>query len=39
MRRRLVAGLTEQWEVALDVRRAMRSTSPVRVLNELLRVR
>ncbi|MBZ6229922.1 LacI family DNA-binding transcriptional regulator [Streptomyces olivaceus] len=39
MRRRLMAGLTEQWEVALDIRRAMRPSSPVRVLNELLHVR
>jgi hypothetical protein len=39
MRRRLTAGLTEQWEAALDARLAMCPTSPVRVLNDLLRAR
>ncbi|MGW1744909.1 LacI family DNA-binding transcriptional regulator [Streptomyces sp. NPDC002092] len=39
MRKRLVAGLTEQWETALNARRAMCPTSPVRVLNDLLRER
>ena len=39
MRKRLVLGLTEQWETALDARLAMNSTSPVRVLSELLRAR
>ncbi|CAM5505011.1 LacI family DNA-binding transcriptional regulator [Streptomyces narbonensis] len=37
MRRRLMAGLTEQWEAALDARLAMCPASPVRVLDELLR--
>lgn len=39
MRRNLLAGLTEEWEAALDVRLAMCPTSPVRVLNTLLRER
>lgn len=39
MRKRLVVGLTEQWETALDTRRAMCPTSPVRVLNDLLGAR
>lgn len=39
MRRRLMAGLTEQWEAALDARLVMSPTSPVRVLNDLLRAR
>ncbi|PHQ50517.1 hypothetical protein BLA24_16965 [Streptomyces cinnamoneus] len=37
MRRRLMEGLTEVWEAALATRRAMCPTSPVRVLDELLR--
>ncbi|AZK95549.1 MULTISPECIES: LacI family DNA-binding transcriptional regulator [Streptomyces] len=37
MRRRLMVGLTDQWQAALDARLAMCSSSPVRVLNELLR--
>ncbi|MER7969854.1 LacI family DNA-binding transcriptional regulator [Streptomyces sp. NPDC096080] len=36
MRRRLVAGLTQQWEAALDARLAMCPTSPVYALNDLL---
>ncbi|MFE7662029.1 LacI family DNA-binding transcriptional regulator [Streptomyces celluloflavus] len=39
MRRRLVAGLTQEWEAALDVRLAVHPTSPVRALNDLLRAR
>ncbi|MFD3757481.1 LacI family DNA-binding transcriptional regulator [Streptomyces sp. NPDC058622] len=39
MRRRLMAGLTQQWEAALDARLAMRPTSPVRALDTLLRAR
>jgi hypothetical protein len=39
MRKRLMLGLTEQWETALDARLAMYATSPVRVLNDLLRAR
>ncbi|MGW6682170.1 LacI family DNA-binding transcriptional regulator [[Kitasatospora] papulosa] len=39
MRKRLMLGLTEQWEAALDSRLAMSPTSPVRVLGDLLRVR
>lgn len=39
MRKRHLAGLTEQWEAALDARLAMWPTSPVRVLNDLLRTR
>jgi hypothetical protein len=30
MRKRLMLGLTEQWEAALDARLAMSATSPVR---------
>lgn len=36
MRKRLMTGLTERWETALDARMTMRPTSPVRVLNGLL---
>lgn len=36
MRQRLMLGLTEQWETALDARLALSPTSPVRVLNDLL---
>lgn len=39
MRERLMLGLTEQWETALDTRLAMSPTSPVRVLGDLLRAR
>jgi hypothetical protein len=39
MRKRLMLGLTERWEVALDARLAMCPTSPVRVFNDLLRAR
>lgn len=39
MRKRLMRGLSEQWEAALDARLAMGPTSPVRVLNDLLRAR
>ncbi|MFG2370431.1 LacI family DNA-binding transcriptional regulator [Streptomyces sp. NPDC048504] len=39
MRKRLMLGLTERWETALDARLALCPTSPVRVLNDLLRVR
>ncbi|MEF3118589.1 LacI family DNA-binding transcriptional regulator [Streptomyces chrestomyceticus] len=39
MRRRLMLGLTQQWEAALDARLAMCPTSPVRVLNDLLLAR
>lgn len=39
MRKRLMIGLTEQWETALDARLAMHSASPVRILNDLLRTR
>ncbi|MQY36174.1 hypothetical protein SRB17_41710 [Streptomyces sp. RB17] len=39
MRKRLMLGLTEQWEAALDARLALCPTSPVRVLNNLLRAR
>jgi hypothetical protein len=39
MRKRLMLGLTEQWEADLDARLAMCPTSPVRVLDELLRTR
>ncbi|OII61712.1 MULTISPECIES: LacI family DNA-binding transcriptional regulator [unclassified Streptomyces] len=39
MRRRLMLGLTQQWEAALDARLALCPTSPVRVLNDLLRTR
>ncbi|MGX1512284.1 LacI family DNA-binding transcriptional regulator [Streptomyces collinus] len=37
MRERLMLGLTQQWEAALDARLAMCPTSPVEVLNGLLR--
>jgi hypothetical protein len=37
MRQRLMDDLTELWEEALDVRRAMAPGSPVRALNRLLR--
>ncbi|MFE9905939.1 LacI family DNA-binding transcriptional regulator [Streptomyces achromogenes] len=36
MRRRLMLGLTEQWEAALGARRAMNPRSPVAVLDRLL---
>ncbi len=39
MRKRLTLGLTEQWEMALDARLVRRPTSPVRVLDDLLRER
>ncbi|MTE20178.1 LacI family DNA-binding transcriptional regulator [Streptomyces sp. TRM43335] len=39
MRKRLMAGLTEQWEAALDARLTMSPHSPVRVLDVLLRAR
>ncbi|WP_079056373.1 LacI family DNA-binding transcriptional regulator [Streptomyces caeruleatus] len=39
MRQRLMLGLTQQWETALDARLALSPTSPVRVLNDLLCVR
>jgi integrase len=39
MRKRLMLGLTEQWETALDARLVMSPTSPVRVLGDLLRAR
>jgi hypothetical protein len=39
MRKRLMLGLTEQWETALDARLALCPTSPVRVLNDFLRAR
>ncbi|WP_328549904.1 LacI family DNA-binding transcriptional regulator [Streptomyces sp. NBC_00366] len=39
MRERLMLGLTEQWETALDARLTLSPTSPVRVLNDLLRER
>ncbi|MFI6626482.1 LacI family DNA-binding transcriptional regulator [Streptomyces sp. NPDC050528] len=39
MRKRLLLGLTEQWEAALDARLALCPTSPARVLNDLLRER
>ncbi|WP_103502949.1 MULTISPECIES: LacI family DNA-binding transcriptional regulator [unclassified Streptomyces] len=39
MRRRLMAGLTEQWQTALDARSAMYPSSPVQVLDDLLRAR
>jgi integrase len=39
MRRRLLAGLTEQWEAALDARRVISPGSPVAVLDRLLRGR
>ncbi|MCC3770869.1 LacI family DNA-binding transcriptional regulator [Streptomyces sp. UNOC14_S4] len=37
MRRRLMGGLTAEWETSLRARRAMCPRSPVRVLDELLR--
>jgi integrase len=37
MRRRLLAGLTELWQAALDARREMHPGSPVAVLDRLLR--
>jgi hypothetical protein len=37
MRQRLLNGLTEQWEAALEARRAMSPGSPVAVLDRLLR--
>ncbi|MFK0173987.1 LacI family DNA-binding transcriptional regulator [Streptomyces sp. NPDC090306] len=37
MRQRLLLGLTERWEGALDVRRRMCPSSPVRVLDRMLR--
>jgi hypothetical protein len=39
MRERLKAGLTEQWEAALDARRSLHPRSPVAVLDRLLRAR
>lgn len=39
MRLRLMLGLTEQWEAALDARLAMSRRSPVAVLDALLRQR
>lgn len=39
MRKRLMLGLTEQWETALDARLAMSPKSPVRILDGLLRAR
>ncbi|MEV0527088.1 LacI family DNA-binding transcriptional regulator [Streptomyces sp. NPDC050439] len=39
MRRRLMDGLTEQWEAALAVRAALSASSPVAALDELLRSR
>jgi hypothetical protein len=39
MRERLKAGLTGQWETALDVRRNLHPRSPVAVLDRLLRAR
>ncbi|MEU0171345.1 LacI family DNA-binding transcriptional regulator [Streptomyces iakyrus] len=39
MRERLMLALTERWETALDARMALCPTSPVRVLNDLLRER
>ncbi|MEU1147990.1 LacI family DNA-binding transcriptional regulator [Streptomyces sp. NPDC005863] len=39
MRRRLVAGLTAQWEAALDARLAMCTASPVGALDTLLKAR
>ncbi|WP_405479366.1 hypothetical protein [Streptomyces sp. NBC_00009] len=39
MRDDLVANLTGEWEAALDARLAMCPTSPVAVLNDLLRER
>jgi integrase len=39
MRKRLMAGLTAQWEAGLDARLAICSKSPVQVLDALLRAR
>jgi integrase len=39
MREELMAGLTAEWEMALDARLAMSPTSPVPVLNALLQAR
>jgi hypothetical protein len=39
MRERLLDGLTAEWEASLDARLEMSPGSPVRVLDELLRVR
>lgn len=39
MRERLKAGLTEQWEAALDTRRSLHPRSPGPVLDRLLRAR
>jgi integrase len=39
MRARLLDGLTERWEAALDARAAMAPGSPVTTLDELLRTR
>lgn len=39
MRERLMLGLTQQWETALDARLALCPRSPVRVRNDLLRAR
>ncbi|MFF4483313.1 LacI family DNA-binding transcriptional regulator [Streptomyces sp. NPDC001520] len=39
MRKRLMVGLSEQWETALDAPLAISPTSPVRVLGDLLRAR
>ncbi|MDT0452765.1 hypothetical protein [Streptomyces hesseae] len=39
MRRDLMEGLTKIWEAALEMRRAMCPTSPVRALDVLLRGR
>ncbi|MGP4115484.1 LacI family DNA-binding transcriptional regulator [Streptomyces sp. 4N509B] len=39
MRQRLMLGLTERWEAALDARHAMHPRSPVAVLDRLLRTR
>jgi hypothetical protein len=39
LRERLILGLTQQWEAALDARLALCATSPARVLNDLLRAR
>ncbi|MCM1971301.1 LacI family DNA-binding transcriptional regulator [Streptomyces sp. G1] len=38
MRRRLVGGLTDRWEEALEARRGMSPRSPVAVVDRLLRV-
>jgi hypothetical protein len=39
MRRRLMAGLTQQWEASLDARRKMHPRSSVAVLDRFLRAR